>query len=76
MECAKIWSREEDGVKKNEEWKIILVQNGNLTAETPRTQRSHFLLVPVQPEQINYPAAELRGIKNLLKNPSPSMGED
>jgi len=47
MECAKIWSREEDGVKKNEEWKIILVQNGNLTAETPRTQRSHFLFVPV-----------------------------
>ena len=32
-----------------------LVQNRNLTAETPRTQRSHFLFVPVQPEQAKSP---------------------
>jgi hypothetical protein len=38
-----------------EGWNIILVQNRNLTAETPRTQRSHFLFVPVQPEQIKSP---------------------
>jgi len=48
-----------------------LVQNRFFTTESQRAQRNIFLFVPVQPEQINYPAAELRGIKNLLKNPSP-----
>ena len=52
-------------------WPPTLVQNRNLTAETPRTQRSHFLFVPVQPEQIKSPLS--RQNTDLLQSHSHQM---
>ena len=50
---------------------LIFVQNRNLTAETPRTQRTHFLFVPVQPEQIKSPLS--RQNTDLLQSHSHQL---